>query len=172
MARVNRSYFSNLSVQVFLVSEGCPPSALRMQIISILCLLLRWLRPQCSLHPPEEGQAIWRNHIQLIFYLGMEMKYITFSNIPQRRIKHLAPPQCMAGWGHPYTVATSSQTMHTGKQTFMYNRLCHKSQVNPSSRIVNFYFSDKFPIIIKDNQEENMKNANCNHFRTGKLFSF
>ena len=102
----------------------------------------------------------------------MEMKYITFSTIPQKRIKHLAPPQCMAGWEHPYNVATSSQSMRTGTQIFMYNCLCHKSQVNPLARIVNFYFSDKFPRRIKDNQEENMKNANCNHFRTGKLFSF
>ena len=62
--------------------------------------------------------------------------------------------------------------MGIGAQIFINNCLCHKSQVNPSSRIVSFYFSDKFSVRIKDNQEENMKNANCNHFRTGKQFSF
>lgn len=53
----------------------------------------------------------------------------------------------------------------------MYNCLCHKSQANPSAGMVIFYFSDTYPIRVKNNQEENMKNAHCNHFRTGKLSS-
>lgn len=64
--------------------------------------------------------------------------------------------------------------MKTGAQILMYNCLCHEFQLNPSTRIVNFDLSDSDPIRKikkKNNQEENIKNANCNHFRTGKLFS-
>ena len=61
-----------------------------------------------------------------------------------------------------------------------YKMVCDKPNIKQINKhvlsnitsMINFYFSDKFPIRIKDNQEENMKNANCNHFRTGKLFSF
>ena len=53
MARRNRSYFSNISVQVFLVSEGWPPSAWGCKLfpfcafflvdydLNILCILQR-----------------------------------------------------------------------------------------------------------------------------------
>ena len=114
--------------------------------------------------PLGEGQAIWRKHK----YIGMEMKHIIPFHILYIRIKHLVLPQHTAGWETFRIVWPLSSNNYGNRSTHC---LCHKSQVNPSARMVNFDLIDSYPIRIKNNQEENMKNANCNLFRTGELFS-
>lgn len=110
--------------------------------------------------PPRERTSNTEEAYVAHKSIGMEMKHITPSHIPQIRIKHLTSLHCKAGWetflkcGH-----FPAKTLGTGAQILMYNCLCQKSQVNPSARMVNFLF--QWYIFHKNEKQQRTKYAKC-----------
>lgn len=151
-------------MQVFFVSGGYPPGdALKVQVHFILCLSLNLQKPQCSLHLPwgkvkQHGLSI--SSSQIYWHENKTHHPLSY---PTCENKTPGPTSVQGRLGNnPVNEATSQKNLWKQKHKVWctISCLCHKSQINSSTKMVNFDLSDSYPIRIENNKEENMKNAN------------